>query len=667
DSNKNIILKSICYSAEEDFFLKPWHSVFAALGDYIKSEKVYISAQQEEIISYIFPSFNKNINFKKSDIINQNENTMFEMAVDAIIQLLQKITERKKIIFVFDDIQWMDKMSKLLLTKILTHFSNKNVLLIGAYRNDFESKMLSFTIPLIKSDLLKKIMLNRFSFEETKNIVSEYLPNVKINDFLLNNIYNDTEGNALFLIELLKVVKDKGYTKELSSKATNIINSRIMDLSKNEKILLNNISLFFDKVSIDCLKILVPFDELEIFDLIESLQEKNLICELITDKDIFYSFTHQKIREYIYDNQSNGKKILLHEKIGNYFEEKFKSSGKKHLYPNLIYHFEKCGNKYKSLKYKVENLTDLYTMYHETYPVYTSDTIVYNESKDIFNVEAKLNEINEELCLLDKTDTEYLKIKMEFSYLLGRYYISMGVYDKGLENIDFSLRLADKLENYIYLLNNYKQMVFYSIQVNDIPIMFKYINKSLKLLSLYDNIEERGTMLRLKGLYYIKIKKYEEAEKLLNESINIFSTLNNISNKYILSISASYNYLGQLNINLGQFDLAIDYYKKAINLCNENGISKGLEIFYSNIGQVLCEMKNFDEAKKYMINSLELFKKYESTWGRDLAECYMTIILINKKNIEEAKIHFSLAQEFATKLNNPKTLKLVEDIKKLLK
>ncbi len=667
DSNKNIILKSTCYSAEEDFFLKPWHSVFSMLGDYVKSEKIYVSAQQEEIISYIFPSFNKNIKFKKSDIINQNENTVFEMAVDAIIQLLQKLSERKKIIFVFDDIQWMDKMSKLLLTKILTHFSNKDVLLLSAYRNDFESKMLSFTIPLIKSDLLKKIQLNRFTFEETKNIVSEYLPNIKINDFLLNNIYNDTEGNALFLIELLKVVKDKGYTKELSSKATNIINSRIMGLSKNEKILLNNISLFFDKVSIDCLKILVPFDELEIFDLIESLQEKNLICELITDRDIFYSFTHQKIREYIYDNQSNGKKILLHEKIGNYFEEKFKSSGKKHLYPNLIYHFEKCGNKYKSLKYKVENLTDLYTMYHETYPVFTSETLGYTESKDIFNVEAKLNEINEELCLLDKSDTEYLKIKMEFTYLLGRYYISMGEYDKGLENIDFSLRLADKLENYVYLLNNYKQMVFYSIQVNDIPIMFKYINKSLKLLSLYDNIEEKGTMLRLKGLYYIKIKKYEEAEKLLNESINIFSSLNNISNKYILSISASYNYLGQLNINLGQLDLAIDYYKKAINLCNDNDISKGLEIFYSNIGQVLYEMKNFDEAKNYMTNSLDLFKKYESIWGRDLAECYMTLILINKKNLEEAKIHFVLAQEFATKLNNPKTLKLVEDIKKLLK
>jgi len=37
--SKQIVLKSICYNAEEDFFLKPWHSIFTILGNYVKSEK----------------------------------------------------------------------------------------------------------------------------------------------------------------------------------------------------------------------------------------------------------------------------------------------------------------------------------------------------------------------------------------------------------------------------------------------------------------------------------------------------------------------------------------------------------------------------------------------------------------------------------------------------
>ncbi|MEL7648046.1 MAG: tetratricopeptide repeat protein [Sedimentibacter sp.] len=667
DSDKTIILRSSCYSAEEDFFLKPWHNIFSMLGDCVRSEKIYISPQQEEIISYVFPLFNRDMKYNKSDIMNKNENTIFELAVDVIIRMLQKLSEKKQIIFVFDDIQWMDKMSKMLISNIISRFCNTNILFLGAYRSDFESKLNSFIIPLVKSDLLMKIKLNRFTFDETRSIVEEYLPTFKISDSLLANIYEDTEGNALFLTELLKTIKEKGYTRELSFKAANIINSRIMDLNKHERMLLNYISLFFDKVSIDCLKMLVSFDEMEVFEIIESLQEKDLIREFITDKDIFYSFTHQKIREFIYDSQSAGKKMMLHEKIGNYFEDRFKSSGNKNLYPNLIYHFEKCGNKYKSLKYKIENLTDLYTMYHETYPVFSFESSVYSDFQDIFNVEEKLNEISDDLAKLDDNDTEYFKIRMEFCYLAGRYYIAVGEYGKGLENIDSSLRIADKLENYIYLLNNYKQMIFYAIQVNDIPVMFKYINKSLKLLSEYDNIEERGTMLRLKGLYYNKIKKYDEAETLFNESINIFNNLNKINSRYTLSISANYNYLGQQRAALGRHEEAIAYYKKAVDLCKDNGISKGLEIFYSNIGQSLYETKKYDEAEYYIRLSIDLFHKYECIWGRDMAECYLALLLINKKNFDEANSHLAHAQECAKKLNNPKSLKLTEDIKKLLK
>lgn len=667
DVSRNIMLKSNCYHAEEDFFLKPWHNIFTALGEYVKLEKIYLAQTQQQIISYVFPSFNKDLNMQSFDSLQSMDSTRYELASEAIIQLFEKITEKKNIILFFDDMQWMDKMSMLLLSSILNHFKNNKVILMGTYRNDYENKMSQFTVPLIKSDLIEIITLQRFSYEETKNIVAEFLPSSADDSKLLGSIYNDTEGNALFLIELLKIIKEKGtYTQELSLKAANIIKSRIMDLTTEEKALLSSISLFFDKVGIDCLKFLLSYDELKIFDIIESLQEKNLIQELITDKDIFYSFTHQKIREYIYNNQSEGKKISLHEKIGQYFEDCIKSSGNKHLYANLIYHFEKSGNKLKALKYKIENLTDYYTIYHETYPIYSEQSSNYLESEDLFNVEEKLLEILKEIEALKVNDTEYLKLNMEVSYLSGRYYISSGEYEKGLENIDKSIRLAEKLENSGFLLNNYKQMIFYSIQVNDIPIMYKYVSKSLNILEKNDNIEERGTILRLKGLYYIKIKKYDAAVELLNESINIFTNLNRISDKYSLSISAGYAYLGQIQKDLGDYNLAYESYKKSIDLCKDTTIVKGLETFYSNIGQVLYEMQRYDEAEYYISNSIELFKKYKTIWGRDLAECYAALIEINKKNFKEAAEHYDIACSLAKKLSNPKSLRLCDTVKKLL-
>lgn len=667
DITKNIILKSVCYNAEEEFFLKPWHNIFALLGEHVKKERIHLSPMEEQIIRCVFPSFNKDAALSKYDNIESLDSTRFELAIEAILQLLSKLSEKKNIIIIIDDMQWMDKMSKLLLSNIITHFKNKKIIIIGAYRDDYENKLSSFTVPLIKGDYIIKIKLHRFSLEETKIIANKFLIGVVTNDHMIADIYNDTEGNALFLVELLKVIQEKGYTHELSSKAANIIKSRIMDLTKNEMLLLNYISLFFDKVSIDCLKFLMGWDELLIFDIIESLQEKKLIQELITDKDIFYTFTHQKIREYIYNNQALGKKNILHEKIGLYFEDRFKASGNKHLYTNLIYHFGKCGNIYKSLKFKIENLTDYYTIYHETYPVFSDmQTYLYSESDTSFNVEEKLLEITKELNTLNDSDTDYLKLKMEIAYLSGRYYISVGEYGNGLENIDKSMRMAEILDNTNYLLNNYKQMIFYSIQVNDIPVMYKYINKSFKLLERYDNIEERGTILRLKGLYYIKTKKYENAIELLNESINIFSNLNRINNKYKLSISACYNYLGQSNKDLEKYQTAYEYFKKSIDFCSDNSIEKGLETFYSNIGQVLYEMGSYDEAEHYINKSIQLFERYKTIWGRDIAECYASLININNNNLSTAKAHYEIAYTLAKRLNNPKSLKLTEDIKKQL-
>lgn len=666
DITKNIILKSICYKAEEEFFLKPWNSIFAFLGEYVKSEKIHLTPTEEQILCCVFPSFNREIALSKYDIIERLDSTRFELAIEAILNLLAKLSEKKNIIIFIDDMQWIDKMSMLLLSNIISNFENKKVIIIGACRDDYENKLNEFTVPLIKRDYILKIKLQRFSYEETKNIACKFL-DITEDDPLIDNIYNDTEGNALFLIELLKVIQERGYSHELSSRAANIIKSRIMDLTNNEMIMLNYISLFFDKVSIDCLKFLMKWDELFIFDIIESLQEKKLIQELITDKDIFYSFTHQKIREYIYNNQALGKKVILHEKIGLYFEDRFIASGNKHLYANLIYHFGKCGNTYKSLKYKIENLTDYYTIYHETYPVFSDrQTCLCSEYDTAFNVEEKLLEITKELSALNDSDTDYLRLKMEVAYLSGRYYISVGEYGKGLENIDKSMRAAEALGNTNYLLNNYKQMIFYSIQVNDIPIMYKYINKSLNQLEKYDNIEERGTILRLNGLYYIKIKKYENAVALLNESINIFSNLNRINNKYKLSISACYNYLGQTNKELGKYQDAYEYYKKSITLCSDNSIEKGLETFYSNIGQVLYEMGSNDEAEYYINKSIQLFEKYKTIWGRDTAECYAALIEINKNNYSTAKSHYEMALILAKKLNNPKSIRLAEDVKKKL-
>ncbi len=243
--------------------------------------------------------------------------------------------------------------------------------------------------------------------------------------------------------------------------------------------------------------------------------------------------------------------------------------------------------------------------------------------------------------------------------MAGRYYISIGEYEKGIRNIQISIKLAHKLDNLIYLLNNHKQMIFYAIQTDNNYIMNDYINRCLDLLEKRDIIDERGIILRLQGLYFIKTENFKEADRVLNESISIFSSLNKFSSKYSVNISASYNYLGQMNKDLGNYEEAYDYFMKAINICMENSVVKGLEIFYSNAGQALYSMGRFKESEDLINIAIEYFDKFNVIWGRDFTEYYKALLEIKKGNHAEAKIHSQKAYDLAKKLNNPKSLCLI--------
>ncbi len=633
DNNKFIVLSSSCYNAEKEFSLKPWQSIFRTLSEYTKS-----------------------------DFFEKIDTTRYGIAIDAIVDLITKISYNKKLIFVFDDIQWMDDMSKSLLSNILFKLGNKNVMMIAAYRNDYEDTVSKFTVPLIVKGLLTEINLKRFTKEEVKEIINHSLPDIKNEKSILERIYKDTEGNALFLIELIKTIKEKGYTNELSLKAANIIKSRIIDLTKNEISVLNAVSIFFDKASIDDLKNLIKLDELEIYETIELLQSKYLINENINDAEIHYSFTHQKIRDYVYEMQSLGKRQVLHKKAALLFEERYKRNKDSNLYSNLIYHFEKAKDKHSALKYKTEYLKEFYTVYNEIFPIISSDFKPYSDNKELSD-EKTLLDLYHEIESLEETEKEdTLCLKMEISYILGRFYIANGEYDKALKSINISKDIAISLDNKKYILSNYKQIIFYCIQVNELDKMKFYIDKIIDIVGIEGVNEEIGTVLRLYGLYYIKIKDYEKANELLLKAIDIFSSLNSIDNKYSLSLAACYNYLGQMNKYTENYEDAYKYFLKSIEICNKNYITNGLGIFYSNAGQVLYQLKNYDKAYEYLSEAINYFIKNNALWGRDIAECYLTLLEIKKGSRQDALKHFEIAKELGKKIANPMTLDLIEKI-----
>ena len=573
---------------------------------------------------------------------------------------MNKISFEKKLIIVFDDIQWMDNFSLNLLFSLIP--SLQNIMFICTYRDSDAKELETKILPILKNNLGECIELKRLTKKQTTDFIKEYSSNLnlKFTEKNLNTIYKETEGNTLFITESVKLLAENSDLKQLSEKIENIIKSRLANLLPMEKKVLDISCMFFDKIELNFLLRNLKEDQFEVLEALESLQDKQLIKEYSDSQNIYYQFTHSKFREYLYMNQSKFIRQIHHNNIAAYLEESLYGDNRdKYLYPGIIYHYSNSTNTLKNLEFSIKDLALYSSVKHELFPSHydTNDIL-----KDKINIQDSFKKIEHLLDICKDRSSTYINYKMKFIYLKGRYNIKNGDYDKGLNLINEFIDYAENVENYSYRLNGYKQMIFYSIQVNDTTIMNKYLKKLELIINQYSDIKEEGNLYRFKGLYNIKTKNYDLAREYLLRSIYVFNNINNINNNYILNVAACYNYLGIINKFEGKYEEALVFYKDAIQLCEENNIIKGLDIFYTEAGQVSYELNDIESSKNYLTKALKYYEKYETIWGRAIAEGYYALILYSEDNHNLSQKHLLNGKKYAQKMNDPYSMDLIEQI-----
>ncbi len=652
DPNKTVLLQYVCHYAEKDFYLKSWYNLLRKM----------------EVVLADLP----NQNTGQSNAVSDHSKGFLEVGSDravdfnalAISDALTRLTEQKKVILVIDDVQWLDNASLKLLNTFLLRLGGEKLLVIAAYREDYQEALASFVITLEKENLLNRMYLNRFSFEDVAQIVEDLIPAYKEDTRLIRKIYHDTEGNSLFLLELIKIIEKKGYTNLLSTKAVNIIKSRFMDLTDSEQEVLNALSFFPNKANIADLKIFYPMMELEIFEVLEKLMDKKIVRERISEGDAFYSFDHQRIQEYVRDRQSIGKRKAIHEKIARHYEAEYKETGNKNLYARMSYHFGEYGNVYKTCYYKVAYLNDYYYSHHEIYPhIYAHMQKEVKSSDQESSVD--LEELAKEIEALADDSKEYATLKMQLYFVMGRYCFYTGNYQEGVEKINESTRIAIEQEDYLYVCNNYKQKIYYGIQISDLEMMKKYLDLCEQIIEKSpDCAQEKAAILRLKGLYLIETQQYDLAQEELIKTISLLTSKQKKGNNGdSIDVAVCYSYLGRSYLLQEKYEIAYEYLLKAIALCDQRYVTNAVGVFYSDAAQTLYEMARYSEALSYIERANYYFANTHALWGRAKAQMYTALIELKLNNLEAAQESFESAKETSEKLGNPKMTEVLEKVK----
>ena len=656
---QRLILQANCYKEEKEFYLRPWNDIFWEMeqcGENGLFDQDLIRKEEQQIHQLIMGASEE----KK----NGPGQPSFQSVERVTIEMCRKITQSHRLVLFFDDIQWMDPMSFQLLNRLLLTVGTDKILVICTYDQNSDQEIMEAMEKLIRQDLLRIIYLEPFTKQETEELLHRFLPHLDGEKKKRDQIYEMSEGNAFFLMEMINYIKEKGFTLEMSPKAHNVIKARLAGLPETENQVLNCLSVFPEKTAIEELELLLPdMDRLTLIRALEKLQERHLIKESLIGWNIFYEFVHRVFRECIYERQSQGQRRLYHQMLAEYYEKQGNVKANLAGLPMVIYHYEKCHNRAKVYEYKIAYLSEYYTLINENFPVLHWGLEEAEEEPLLVAGAPQIMDLAEEVIRLSDTSPKVREMKMKMYYVKGRYNIAQGEYEPGLTCIEQSIRLARELKNKKTLLNSYKQMCFYGIQVEEPELVKEYVDKGFTLLKEGEK-EDQGVFTRLLGWYYLYRKDYQKAEENFSRSIEIFQKTESEDGCFHISIAACYGYLGDLYREQGKLEQAAEYYEKALETGKDKVMTNGLGQFYSGLGQVRLLQENYEEGEKYLLQAVECLKHHGYYWGREKAEACLAILLLKKGRIEEARKYYEESRRISEKMKNPSTEQLLQEIGK---
>lgn len=653
-----ITLYAVCYRQGADFFLSPWQDIFQELKQLIENGSVRgtISGQQEEEL----------IKLLKGGVGAERESrrVTYQMIEQLVVNLFAEITKKYRVVLAFDDVQWMDQMSFQLLTRLLFTIDPGQLLLLCTYNKSNDAEVMESMEHLIRKDCVKILSLMPFTEEETDEILHKLLPELNQEEEKRQNIYKATDGNAFFLKELISLIREKGYTLEKSPKTNFVIKARLSGISTDEKEVLDCMSVFPEKISIEEIELLLKgMDRLSLLKILERLQESFLIKEVLVGWNVYYKFVHRVFQEYIYERQSNGKKQLYHRILAEYYESQ--AAQNFNLLPLVVYHYDKCHNQVKAYQYQIRYLKDYYTIINENFPVLLVEVSDVGDDFGVRAEAAKMLQLAEDVIKLQDNSREISQMKMEMHYIKGRYDIAMGEYDSGVANIEKSILLARRLNAHKHLLACYKQQIFHGIQREDLQKVQKYVELGLGCIKK-EEAEEYATFLRLKGWYCLSMQEYRMARDVLGKAITVFRDLEEGKGQYTASIAACLNYIGDVYKQQGLYPDALIYYEQALEMGLGPVETNGLGQVYCNIGQIMYYMENYPDAQVYLEKAKECLERNGYRWGLERTEAYMALTCLKTGRIEEAKKHYEKGMILSGQIGNPTTMEVLDAMKKEL-
>jgi DNA-binding CsgD family transcriptional regulator/tetratricopeptide (TPR) repeat protein len=267
----------------------------------------------------------------------------------SIARFLINSSRRQPLVLVLDDLHWADVPSLRLLEFVAQEMADSRLLVVGTYRETELSRRhrLSDTLgALARVAHGVRLHMSGLSAEDVRRFVA-VVAGMEPPAWLTIAIHNQTEGNPLFVREVVRFLAQEGHftgaapaTVRLPEGVREVIGRRLNLLPAVCNEILAVAAVIGREFSLDVLaRASQPHREETVLEALDEAVTTHIVEETNPGR---YQFTHGLVRITLYDELRTGQRRRLHHAVGEAMEAVHRRDLKPVL-PDLAYHFRAAG------------------------------------------------------------------------------------------------------------------------------------------------------------------------------------------------------------------------------------------------------------------------------------------------------------------------------------
>lgn len=357
-----VILKGGCYEFEAS---SPYMPFVEALREWVhQSEAAELAAHLEGLaagLTKLAPEVSTKLGeFEPLPALSPNEERL--RLFDHVARLFRRLAATKAMLVVLDDLHWADTGTLQLLSYLVRHLGDHKVMVLGCYRElelDRAHPLAEALVAWNRERVVSRVSLDRLTMEETGHLLTTLFQD-EITDEFRQAIHDETEGNPFFIEETVKALIAGGsvYRQEgkwqraaledlaIPQSVKEAIGRRLDRLDEDSLEVLHAASALGKSFAYTELAALFP-DEDPLLDSLDQARQAQLLD--IAGPESFV-FTHDKIREVLYQELNPIRRRRLHQRIGESLESAMggKPNGR---VQDMAYHFVQSGDLARGMRY----------------------------------------------------------------------------------------------------------------------------------------------------------------------------------------------------------------------------------------------------------------------------------------------------------------------------